>query len=182
MAKLTAATYGDSLFDVAVELDKVDALFEEAKAVADVFETNKEFTDFLNHPKIDKDTKIKVTEQSLENFVSKEMVGFIVTIITKGRVNDIPDIFRYFIGKVKEYKKIGIAYVTTPMELNEAMKAKVEKKLLDTTEYVSFEMHYSVDASLIGGMVIRIGNRIVDSSIKTRLAELSRELYKVDIV
>ena len=42
-------------------------------------------------------------------------------------------------------------------------------------------MIYSVDESLIGGMVIRIGDRVVDSSIKTKLSELSRNLNKIDV-
>ena len=90
-------------------------------------------------------------------------------------------VFDYFIDLVKEEKKIGIASVTTAVRLSDKQKAKVEQKLLDTTKYETFEMNYSVDASLIGGMVIRIGDRVVDSSIKTKLYELSRELRNVQV-
>ena len=90
-------------------------------------------------------------------------------------------VFDYFINLVKEEKKIGRADVVTAVELNAEQKAKVEQKLLDTTKYETFEMNYSVDTSLIGGMVIRIGDRVVDSSIKTKLFELTRELRKVQI-
>ena len=82
---------------------------------------------------------------------------------------------------MKEFKKIGTAYVTTPMELSDEAKKKVEKRLLETTGYVKFEMIYDVDASLIGGMVIRIGDRVVDSSIKHKLSEISRQLNKIDV-
>ncbi len=43
------------------------------------------------------------------------------------------------------------------------------------------EMHYQTDESLIGGMVIRIGDRVVDSSIKTKLSELTRQLMKIQL-
>lgn len=181
MAKLVASVYGDSLFEVAVEQNKIDAMYDEALAVTKAFEDNKELSDFLNHPKIDKDEKIKVVENIFDKFISREMTGFLVTIITKDRVKDIPSIFQYFIGKVKEYKRIGIAYVTTPIELNDGMKAKIVSKLLATTSYKSFEINYNVDPSLIGGMVVRIGDRIVDSSIKTKLMNISRELNQIDI-
>ena len=52
---------------------------------------------------------------------------------------------------------------------------------METTSYQSFEMHYETDPSLIGGMVIRIGDRVVDSSIKTRLENLSRQLYQIKL-
>ncbi len=75
-------------------------------------------------------------------------------------------ILEYFRKRVLEYKKIGIAYVSTAKPLTDEQKKAVAGKLLETTGYVDFQMHYSVDESLIGGMVIRIGDRVVDSSIK----------------
>ena len=88
---------------------------------------------------------------------------------------------RYFIGKIKEYKKIGSAVVSTAKPLTAAQKEKVLSRLLATTGYVDFEIDYIVDESLIGGMVIRIGDRVVDSSIKTKLYDLSRELSKIQL-
>jgi len=181
MAKLVSATYGDALFEVAVEQNMVDALYEEAEAVLTSFRNNEELMGFINHPKIDKDEKIKTIESVFSRFVSEEMTGFLVTIVTKDRSKDIPAIFEYFKDRVREYKKIGRAYVTTPMELSADMKKKVEKKLLDTTDYVTFEMNYAVDKSLIGGMVIRIGDKIVDSSIRNKISELTKTLYKLDV-
>ena len=71
--------------------------------------------------------------------------------------------------------------MTTAVALSDAQKSAVEKRLLETTRYESFEMNYSVDESLIGGMVIRIGDRVVDSSIKTKLYELSKQLRSIQI-
>ena len=55
------------------------------------------------------------------------------------------------------------------------------KKLLETTEYETMEMNYTTDSSLIGGMVIRIGDRVVDSSIKHKLNDLTRDLLKIQL-
>lgn len=71
--------------------------------------------------------------------------------------------------------------MATPMELSDRQKAEVEKRILDTTAFKKLEMNYSVDKSLIGGMVIRIGDRVVDTSIKTKLAELTKELNKIQL-
>jgi F-type H+-transporting ATPase subunit delta len=54
-------------------------------------------------------------------------------------------------------------------------------RLLATTGYVDFEIDYIVDESLIGGMVIRIGDRVVDSSIKTKLDEFAKDLKKIQL-
>ncbi|MGN0370766.1 MAG: ATP synthase F1 subunit delta [Butyrivibrio sp.] len=181
MAKQVAATYGDALFQLAVEMDRVDSFYEEAQAVLSSFRENEELTAFLAHPKIVKEEKIKTIETIFGKFVSKEMTGFLVTIVAKDRSSEINSIFNYFTDKVKEHKKIGTAYVTTPMELSGDMKKKVMQRLLDTTGYKEFEMVYSVEPELIGGMVIRIGDRVVDSSIRSKLDMLSRRLNKIDV-
>ena len=101
--------------------------------------------------------------------------------VKKGHYNELDSVFVYFIDRVKEHKNIGTAYVTSAVELSEAQKAAVEKRLLETTKYVEFEMHFDVDATLIGGMKIRIGGRVVDSSIKNKLNDLTRELTKIQL-
>ena len=65
--------------------------------------------------------------------------------------------------------------------LDDAAKKEIEDKLLATTPFDRMEMHYQVEEDLIGGMVIRIGDRVVDSSVKTKLFELQRELLKVQL-
>lgn len=181
MAKLVSKTYGDALFELALEENKVDELFEESKVISEMFLSNSELLKLLNHPKIDKDEKIQVIENIFKERASKNIVGFLTLVIKKERQNNITDILEYFIAKVKEYKKIGVAYVTTAIETTEAQKKAIEDKLLATTEYETFEMNYSVDEKIIGGMIIRIGDKVIDSSISLKLSNLSRDLYKIQL-
>jgi F-type H+-transporting ATPase subunit delta len=102
-------------------------------------------------------------------------------IVDKGHFAQITDVLDYFIEQVKEYKNIGTAYVTTALPLSDKQKAAVEKRLLETTKYVQFEMNYVVDSALIGGMIIRIGDRVVDSSVRSKLSALTRELSKIQL-
>lgn len=182
MAKLVSKTYGDALFELALEENKLDILFEESKVIKEVFQSNSELIKLLNHPKIDKDEKIKVIENIFSDRASKDFVGFLTIVVKKERQNDIINILDYFIGIVKEYKKIGVAYVTTAIELDEKRKKEVEDKLLATTGYETFEMNYAVDKDIIGGMIIRLGDRVVDTSISRKIENLSRELNKIQLV
>jgi F-type H+-transporting ATPase subunit delta len=181
MAKLISKTYGDALFELAVEEEKVDVLSEEILEVKKVLDENQEFGRLMNHPKIIKEEKIQLAQQVFGDRISKEIMGFLTIIISKDRYRNIDEILDYFIAEVKRYKGIGVATVTTAVPLKEEQRKSVEKKLLDTTEYKSMEMHYETDASLIGGMIIRIGDRVVDSSIRTKLTELERTLLKVQV-
>ena len=181
MAKLISKTYGDALFELAVEKDKVDELLEEIEQLKGVLSENEDFGRLMNHPKIIKEEKIQVAKDVFTGRISDELLGFLTIIITKDRYKDIDAILEYFIAEVKRYKGIGVATVTTAVPLKEEQCKKIEQKLLDTTEYKKMEMHYRTDESLIGGMVIRIGDRVVDSSIKTKLSELQKELLEVQL-
>lgn len=181
MAKLVSKVYGDALFEAAVENHSIDSVYEEVSALAAVFQDNPNLAEVLNHPKIVKEEKITIMKEIFSGRISEELMGFLTIIVEKGRQGDILPIFEYFIQTVKEYKKIGTAYVTSAVELRDAQKAQIKEKLLETTDYVAFEMIYAVDSSLIGGMVIRIGDRVVDSSIKTQLYELKRDLLKLQM-
>lgn len=181
MAKLISKTYGDALFELAVEEDKVDALLEEIRQLQQVLSENGEFGRLMNHPKIIKEEKIQVAKNVFGGRLSDELLGFLIIIISKDRYRDIDAILDYFIAEVKQYKGIGVATVTTAVPLREEQCRKIERRLLDTTSYTKMEMNYLLDKSLIGGMVIRIGDRVVDSSINTKLNELQKELLKVQI-
>ena len=181
MAKLISKTYGDALFELAVEKDKVDVLLQEIEQLQKVLSENEDFGRLMNHPKIIKEEKIQVAKDVFTGRVSDELLGFLTIVITKDRYKDIDAILDYFIAEVKRYKGIGIATVTTAVPLKEEQCKKIEQKLLDTTQYTKMEMHYNLDESLIGGMVVRIGDRVVDSSIKTKLSELQKELLKVQL-
>lgn len=181
MAKLVSKTYGDALFEVAMESGNVDAFREEAKAVRAAFDANPELFKLMSHPKIVKEEKIKIIEDIFAGKVSGELVGLLRMVVDKGHFEEIDSVLDYFTDCVKEFKSIGTAFVTSAVMLSEAQKAAVEKRLLETTKYVKFEMHYAVDSALIGGMVIRIGDRVVDGSVRTKLYDLTRELSKIQL-
>lgn len=181
MAKLVSKTYGDALFEIAAESSRMDIFYEEIESVMQVLRENADLSKLMNHPKIVKEEKIQVIENIFKGRVSDEIVGFMRIIVDKGHFNEIDNILSYFIGEVKESRNIGTAYVTTAAELTDAQKSRIVDKLIQTTRYVEFEMHYDVDAALIGGMVIRIKDRVVDSSIRTKLYDLSRELSKIQL-
>lgn len=176
MAKLVSKTYGDALFDLALEEKSLDSVTEEIKVLAEVLASNEELSKFISHPKVSKEEKIDVIEKSFKGTFSDTVVGFLVIVLQKGRFEEINAIFDYYNARYLEYKNIGVAYVSSAIELAEEQKAKIEKKLLATTKYEQFQMNYTVDKSLIGGIVIRIGDRIVDNSIKNQIRLMTKAL------
>lgn len=181
MAKLVAKTYGDALFELALEECKVDMFVEETMAILRILEENVELQKLMNHPKIAKEEKVNVMEEIFKGRMCDELTGFLRIILMKDRYSEIANIFEYFIEQVKAYKNIGTAYVTTAVELKETQKVELIAKLLKITKYEKIDVEYLVDKAIIGGMIIRIGDRVIDSSIKTRIYEMSKNLSKIQI-
>ena len=181
MAKLISKTYGDALVELAVEENEIDSLSQEISKLLTVLEENPEFLTLLNHPRISVEEKTTVVKNVFSGRLSEEMVGFLTIIVMKGRSSSLKEILVYFLDRVKELKGIGVAYVTTPLELSDSQKKEIEKKLLATTEFKEMEMHYQLEPKLIGGMQIQIGDRVVDSSVLTLIQKMQQNLLKIQL-
>lgn len=181
MAKLVAKTYGEALFEIAMEENKTEIFIQEVDGIKAILEQNPEFDKLLKHPKISKQEKIEIVENVFKEKITNEMIGFLELIITKERYSELQNIFSYFIEKVKEEKKIGIAYITTASQVQDSWKEEVREKLIQTTHYETMELYFDIDSSLIGGAVIRIKDRVIDSSIKTKLSDLTKQLLQIQL-
>lgn len=181
MAKLVSKTYGEALFELAVEEGKEEELYEEIQELKKILDENPDYKRLMNHPKILKEEKLQILEETFEGRISKETLGFLHLIVSKDRYLEIDEILSFFVDEMKKKKGIGVVDVSTATAIDEAKKKEIEDKLLATTKFRTLEMHYRVDEDLIGGMVIRIGDRVVDSSVKTKLYELQKQLLKVQL-
>ena len=181
MAKLASSTYADALFELAIEKNTYSEWREEIEAIQTILHDNPQFDELMSHPRILKEEKLKLAEEAFAGKADPEIVGLIRIVIEKDRYAQLDAIFEEFIDSVKEYQGIGVAWVTTARELTAAQKQAVTQKLLDTTEFKTMEMHYDVDEGVIAGMVIRIGDRVVDSTVRTRLEGLTRSLMQAQV-
>ena len=183
MAKLVSKTYGEALYELAMESGegKAGELMEEIRCVEEILKQNPQFDKFMRHPGIPKQEKLEAVENVFKGRVSDELAGLLEIVVSKERYGDLTAIFEYFIGRVKEHQRIGVAHVTTAVELSGEQRNAVEAKLLETSGYKKMEMHYSVDTSIIGGMIIRINDRVVDSSIRTKLDGLTKQLLQIQL-
>lgn len=181
MAKLVSKVYGDALFEAALEENQLDAVWDEVREIASILQENEAFIDIMNHPEMTREKELAMMDEVFGGKVSDLMMGFLQVLVKKGRFGEIESVLEYFDKRAKEYKKIGVVYVTTPAELSDAQKQKIEARLSETSSYETLEMNYNVDASLLGGIRIRIDDRVVDNTIRTKLEEMTRKLSKVRV-
>lgn len=179
MAKLVSKVYGDALFELAIEENKLDAIWDEVRVVEQVLKENPGFLPTLRHPDMSMEKKSELLKEIFGEKLSDDVMGLLDVMVRKNRIGDLEKVLVHFDERAKAQKEIGVVEVSTPMPLSEAEKSKVETRVLEVTDYASLEMEYKVDKSLLGGMVIRIGDQVLDNSIRSQLDAMSRQLASV---
>ena len=176
MAKLVSKVYGDAYVSVVSEKNNLIDALEEIKSVKNILLENVEIIELLDSPKMDDEEKIDFVKGIFENHISVDSLGFLLTVIEKKRQAELISILDYVIDCIKELLLIGKATVTTALPLDDSKKERIVDELLKSSHYKSLEAEYVVDESIIGGIVIRIGDRVVDSSVKTRIDKMRKML------
>lgn len=181
MASRVSKIYGDAYISLMQKENKIKEAMEEVKTLGQVFDDNADFLRLLHHPEITKEEKIKVTKQVLKDRVSKDMEGFVMTILKKGRSQDIHDIFSYILDQMKHLQGIGVLKVISAKPLDDQEKSKIEHRVLEITNYTQLEVVYTVDEGIIGGLILTMDERVVDNSIRTKLSNMGKHLSQIQL-
>ena len=181
MAKSAITTYGEALFQIACESSSCIEMLKEVTELKNVVDANPELKELMSNPRFSKEEHLGILEKVFKGKIDEKLFSFLELLTVKGRYGYLDEILDYFILRVKEYLHIGQAKVTSAIAIDDEMKKRIKDKLLSTTDYKEIEIEYETDPSLIGGMVIRIKDRIVDNSVKTKLENITRDLHKIQI-
>ena len=103
-------------------------------------------------------------------------MDFISIVIKKGRSKEIVSILKHFSHLTLKNKNIGEADVVSAHELSDAKKKELEDKLVSITNYKKFIINYKVDDRLIAGLKIKIDDKVIDKTYKTKMSELTKSL------
>ena len=169
------------MFSLALENDKLDTIWEEVRMIRQILSENPTFVKTICHPEITKQDQIKLLDDAFKGKVSDEVMGFFHVLADKKRLKELDAVLEYFDRSAKDYKKIGVVYVTVPMELTKAQQDKIRERILEVSSYETLEMHVETDASLLGGMVIRIGDEILDNSIRSKMEHMARKINQIKL-
>jgi F-type H+-transporting ATPase subunit delta len=181
MQEVTVArSYAEALMELALADDAVELYDQEMRVIADLLRTEEEFRLFLETPRIDPAEKKQVTRTVLEEKVPKRLLHFLLIVIDKRRARLLPAIADEFDLLVDEHfgrLRVDVALAHEP---DEKLKTDLKKRLgvLLQKEVIP---RYRIDPRLIGGVVIRVGGKIMDGSIRHRLQLLRRSLLKTEI-
>ncbi|GLR18011.1 ATP synthase F1 subunit delta [Portibacter lacus] len=170
-----ASRYAKSLLDLAKEQNNVEQVLGDIQSFKQAME-NRELLLLTKSPIVSLSKKQAIFDQIFKGNFDKLTMSFFDIILRKGREAYLPEIATAFIDQYNRLKGISKVHITTATPLTEQALEAIRTKLIasDITDE-SIEFSTNVDPSIIGGLVIKIGDKLYDASVQRKLNELKKD-------
>nr|6N2Y_I Chain I, ATP synthase subunit delta [Bacillus sp. PS3]6N2Z_I Chain I, Bacillus PS3 ATP synthase subunit delta [Bacillus sp. PS3]6N30_I Chain I, Bacillus PS3 ATP synthase subunit delta [Bacillus sp. PS3] len=173
--EVIAKRYASALFQIALEQGQLDRIEEDVRAVRQALAENGEFLSLLSYPKLSLDQKKALIAEAFAG-VSTPVQNTLLLLLERHRFGLVPELAEQFLALVDDARGIAkaVAYSARPLTdeelraLSDVFAQKVGKQTL--------EIENIIDPELIGGVRLRIGNRIYDGSVSGQLERIRRQL------
>ncbi len=171
--------YALALYKVAEEKNKVEEYLEDLRKICDIIDNNKEFYEVIKYPQISTKQKKKIFNDVFKGKIDEELLSFLLILIEKGRI-------LYLRQKLHQMEQIHlekenkvVAEVKSVIGLTEDQTLKLKEKLEKKYNKTVIIKH-EIDKSIIGGLYVRVGNDVIDGSVKSRLEDMRAIMLKME--
>lgn len=157
--------------------ESLDRVEEELTLLKNGLESNAELKEFLSNLQVSSEGKKSALSQIFGEKVSTLTLNWTNLVIDQGRQRRLPSIIETFFMLAQESREKVTAEVITSVPLSEDLIQRLEKELSRASKKQVF-LKPMVDESILGGVIVKIENKIIDGSVKHRLEEMKQEMLK----
>ena len=169
-----ARRYADAVFGIAHDTASHDRWLSDLEDIAALFAEPTVYG-FLASTRVSQAQKEQVLDNALPD-VQGNAANFAKLLVRKRRVNLAPQIIEAFRERLNRVRGIAEADVTTAVPLSDEARTAVAEAVRRYTNADTVTLYETVDSEIIGGAVVKIGDRIIDGSVRTRLSTMRRSL------
>jgi F-type H+-transporting ATPase subunit delta len=171
-----AQVYSRSLFEVAKEQDKLDAIRDQLGEFTDALNDNRDLQVFLFSPYFSTVEKKEGLHKVLDG-ADPAFQNFLDLLVEKHRMPTLFRIRRQFEERWQEENRLLPVSVTSAIELDDETVEQISSRIAEQTDR-KIELSTEVNPEILGGIVLRVGNSILDASIRNRLEQVRRQLAR----
>ena len=175
-----ARQYSKALYEIGEKKDNLFELYDELKKLHQTLNENEELSKALLHQRVLVEEKQKVFKRVFEGKLSDDIYKFMLLLIEKRRIYFLENIVQEFRRLVYKHENIITVEVTTAVEMQEETREKLKAKLKEHVDK-KIEMEEYCDPDIIGGMIIKVGDYLIDGSIKSKLESLEEKIKKIPL-
>lgn len=175
MGSMAAKRYALALFQIVKEQKLLERVEEELRVVKEVFYVNEDLKVVLQSPKISKEKKKEILTESFGS-LNKYVLNTLLLLVDRHRAGEVISVADEFVSLANETKGIEAADVYTIRPITDEEREALSVSFAEKVGKKSLQIENIVDSNLLGGVKIRIGNRIFDGSLRGKLDRLERKL------
>ncbi|MFH0702364.1 MAG: ATP synthase F1 subunit delta [bacterium] len=172
---IIADRYAIALIELGEKINRLDIFNDDLFRVKATFEANKELVKFLEHPIIPLKDKKDVIDSIFKNFISQYIINLLKLLLDINRIFIFSFIVEHYHKILNQKRNIVVAQVITAIKIEDDIKNKVKNQLEELFN-MKIELEPKIDSDIIAGMIIKVGDRIIDGSIKTKLENMKKQL------
>lgn len=166
--------YAKSLLDLALEKGQLEQVNEDMRMVLETIRNNRDFAVLLRSPVVKTDKKQEILKAIFGGHIGVITAAFLDIITRKRREGELEAIAEAFVSQYKKHKQILTAVITTAQGLDEKLRAQVLEIVKQSASGKSVELVEKTDKALLGGFILRVGDKQVDSSVMRQIRNLER--------
>jgi len=171
--------YALALYEAAEEKGKAEEYLDELNEIIKVMQVNEEFLQIVRHPHLSTSRKKDMFESIFKGRVHDDVLSFILILIEKNRISNLNGILEEMKKIHLERNRTVIAYVKTVVPLKDEEKASLKEKLQKKYN-MNVILNEELDKDIIGGVFVRIGNDVIDGTIKAKFDEIRKLTLKTE--
>src|SRR5581483_2515231 len=169
-----ARRYAGAMFELALKQDALERTLDDVQEIARLF-SKRTLAYLLREPKVPAQRKENVLREALSSRVLPISLNLALLVVQRGLVDLMPNIAAELQQMVLDYKNQATAEVTTAQPMDEQQQALV-KQALEKRTGKTILLESRVDPDILGGVVARVGDQVIDGSVQQRLQALKRQL------
>ena len=174
-----AIPYAEALFESSRSMQLVEKTRRDLSLVVTTIEQSNSLSSFLMNPLIVMEAKKNVLKNVFLDQVNIDVLNFLFILIERRRISLLNSIVNYYITLVNQLDLVTLVTVYTVIPLSEEQKQALQDKLQILTDSKTVKLIINIKPDLIGGLVIKIGSKIIDMSIYGQLNQLASYLNGV---
>ena len=171
-----ARRYAGAIFDIGLKQHSLDRTLEDVHGIAEVF-AHRKLAYLLREPKVPAQRKETAIRQALAKKVLPTSLNLALLVVQRELVDIMPNIANELEQLVLNFKNEAVADVTTATQIDDAQLTEIKQALQKRTGKTIIT-HTKVQPDILGGVIARVGDQVIDGSVRTRLAALRTQLMK----
>ena len=171
-----ARRYAGAMFDIGLKQHSLERTLEDVRGIAQVF-AHRKLAYLLREPKVPAQRKETAIRQALANKLLPTSLNLALLVVQRELVDIMPNIANELEQLVHNYKNEAMADITTATRIDDAELTQI-KQALEKRTGKTIITHARVQPDILGGLIARVGDQIIDGSVRSRLAALRQQLLK----